>query len=593
MAFNAINEVSYNGYTFDSRMETISASARPHYDTAQRTITYVVYTFVLKTIVTGASSTCDAEVLAIRRKLLVPGKAFKYTNTGFGTVQVNVDNSSKDVVWGPKPQELSYKSLGVKSCELVWKVEVAIPECANAATSGILMEFNYRLAISQDRAGWTTRTYRGYYVIPQTRQLNGQRTLNESADDYWEKVIPQCPDGFRRESVERELDESKSRMDFTVVDVEMSTNAYPEGVVNCRESHSIMSGDRGFNQWIATLTAEYELAKDSKYEAAYLHFLKLFKQRSENTLRNLKELDANRVGQKLPPLKGFVLPFEFSASEPDIRGRPQANFSIRYMFTTNFIYLMKASSLWLPVNDKFDRWKTSLQNTMFSARGSAGMSFDGGDDVIIDPCLNRKTVILKTDQDQTQRLNSGFPNDFNSECPSEEDSWLHYEIRLEVESDDAVMIHKPLPTSVVHSLTTAPKIRPEQQFPRRDAPSDIVQRRTANSDVIYVCGSALRACYDIPYPILNEIGGRKAVMANREGKEYFRTGVVGTYGHTVIGAVWRHRYVIPSVQKMRSLATVNLTTGGDMLNPRLHSGGVDQPQTINLINSGDRTLSTG
>lgn len=589
---NAINTISYNGHTFDERTETVGVNARYKYDQSGRTIAYTVYAITLQTIIGGdvTKTTSDVAMLAVRNKLSVPGRPFRYQNTGFGDLTVNVSDTSKDVVWGPKPQELSCKPFGVNAWEIVWKVEVAIPQCANAAFTAALMEFNYRLAIDQDRQGFTTRTYRGYYIIPQTRRSNStetsSRVLVDSADNYWEKVIPELPENFRREVKDRELDETKCRCDFTVVDTEMGPNILPAGVTDCRASHSIESANRGLSQWIGTISADYEVAIDYPLEQVYRNFVLLCKQRFDNARANFKPFDnvpkANAVPDATKGADGFIIPTKFSFTEPDIFGRPLARFSLQYMMVQKFTNVLRASSVWMPVGNSWSVWKTSLEKMALHPRGNAKMKYDPKDDVVIDLCLDRGGVVIGTQQEEPRTRRDLRTTDFADDCPSPADSWIFYDIQLQSESNDPVFVHKPLPTFRLQTTyqftgTVQNGKTIEVTTPIIDVPSDIVQRVTSNSDVVYVTGAALRACYNIDPPVLQSIGGKPAVFANRgDEKEYYQTGILGNYGYPIIWAKWRHRYIIPSKRNIINLTSLRPLSTPSMRVERLSGTRRDQ-----------------
>lgn len=554
--------ISYNGIVFDERTETVGISARPHYDAAGRTVTYVVHSITLKTIVTTSSTTLDSAMATIRQKLLVPGRPFIYSAAGYGSMVINVTSAATDVVWGPRPQELSYKPIGVKAAEIIWRVEVAIPECANARTSGAIMEFNYTLGIDQDRAGFTTRTYQGYVTIPMTRNLSGDRRLTDSADSYWEGVLPALPSGFRRESKNRTLDESKSKMTFTVVDVEMGPNILPVGVVECKASHSIETTGAGLTQWVGTINAEYEIARDFSPPKCYEHFIKLVRQRlaESNRLRIPIDDGGTFTGRRD---RGAIIPVGFSMEEPDIYGRPAAKFSLRYTMTQPFRNILKSSSLWMPVDNDWNTWRASLSNSALNPRGNARMTFNPRDDAILDLCVGARSATMATVSNVPGGVRTLVGEDLKDECPKQEDSWLVYDIWLEVESEDKTMIHKPLADEASTGGGSGSGYSAEVK-----APPDIIQRRTSNSDVVYICGRALRACYDIVPPRLQTIGNRDAELANRAGQEYFRTWVAGKYGHAVIGASWRQRYILKAERNQVALSSQSVRATGTPLSPR-------------------------
>lgn len=560
--------ISYNGYVFDERTETIGISARPKYDAAGRTVSFVVHTITLRTIITTPNQTLDQGMAAIRRLLLAPGKAFRYVAAGYGAMAINVTDVAKDVVWGPKPQELSYKPIGVRAAEIVWRVEVAIPECSNAVTSRAIMEFNYTLAIEIDRAGFTSRTYQGYYVIAMTRQLNGTRQLNDSADAYWEDVLPVVPSGFRRNVQQRTLDETKARMTFTVTDEEMGPNILPPGIVDCKASHSLETSATGMTQWVGVIRADYEIARDYSPAKTYEHFIKLVRQRlaETNRLRERIETPTSSHNIMSTATKGYLVPLGFAMEEPDIYGRPMARYSMRYMLTQPFRAILKASSLWLPVDNDWKTWKASLANSALAPRGNAGMKFRPQDDAVIDLCVGATEVALKTQEDVPNAIRTLIGEDLDQACPSANDSWLAYELSFEAESEDRVMVHKVLPVGDSTASVSGSVASGYSQVV--DAPPDIVQRTASNADVIYVVGRAVRACYDIVQPRLRYFGDREAVLANRPGIEYFKTEVSGKFGHTVITARWRQRYILKAKQRQVSLSSVGVRAMGTPVAPR-------------------------
>lgn len=558
--------ISYNGIVFDERTETVGISARPHYDAAGRTVTYVVHSITLKTIITTSSTTLDSAMATIRQKLLVPGKPFYYSAAGYGSMAINVTSAATDVVWGPRPQELSYRPIGVKAAEIIWRVEVAIPECANARTSGAIMEFNYTLAIDQDRAGFTTRTYQGYVVIPMTRNLSGDRRLTDSADSYWEGVLPALPSGFQRDSKNRTLDEAKSKMAFTVVDSEMGPNILPVGVVSCKASHGIESTNQGLQQWMGRISAEYEISRDFSPPKCYEHFIKLVRQRLAETKRLSQPIANNPPGAfNIDSNKnvGAFIPLAFSMEEPDIYGRPSARFSLRYLLAQPFKNILKASSLWMPVDNDWNAWRASLSNSALNPRGNAGMTFNPRDDAILDLCIGARTVTMATESNVPGGVRTLVGEDLADACPKPADSWIVYDLWIEVESEDRTMIHKPLAATAYSEDGVG-----SGYSAQIDAPADIIQRRTSNSDVVYLCGRAARVCYDIVPPRLRSIGDREAELANRSDREFFRQWVVGKVTHTVLGATWRQRYILKAERKQVALSSTGVRSFGTPVAPR-------------------------
>lgn len=539
----------YNGFEFNRSTETLLFEGRPELDSSGRTIKFIVYTIRLRTILQShlPGVTTDALMNDARNRLLVQGRPLVYTGVGAGNMTVNV-GSARDVVWGPKPKIVSYKSIGTGACELVWEVEVAVPQCAGAAYSNAIMEFNYSLTFSIDAAGYTTRTYRGHIMIPQNRW--GGRQVRETADAYWEEVIPLIPPGFRLLERTRHLDESKGRLDFVIVHQEMGLNIPPPGIVDCKASHSIRSGKQLPSlEWIATITAEYETAKDVDTKICWQHFQRLA----------IERCNRSRAQQG----KGVIIPLSFAVREPEIYGRRIAQFELTYELVGQSIGgLLQASGLWDQAPDSnWLKWTGSLKNGAFAPRGTAKLRHIPTDDILLDLCNANRQSQLNTNPipTQTRRLSTAAAI-ADLGCPQPDQSWIYYDCKVEFKVDDKVVEHKPLPvpsSSTVVPIGVPPSnpnfVGPVYAWATvlPHVPESVIHRRTEDSIEVYLVGKALRACYDIPAPAIAKIGDMAVVESNRtDHGEGFKTWVQHDYfGISVIAAQWKIRYILPTRPK--------------------------------------------
>src|SRR5262249_34253683 len=146
-------------------------------------------------------------------------------------------------------------------------------ECDMAQYAFALMEYNFKLGVSIDASGYSRRNFTGHIRIPQTRITVDDRRLSDQADAYREQVVPALLVGFRRESSDFALSDDKCRLDFTVVDVEVGPNYPPPGVVEVSMSHEVSTDKVYGARWAATLSATYELARDTPRETALKYFL--------------------------------------------------------------------------------------------------------------------------------------------------------------------------------------------------------------------------------------------------------------------------------------------------------------------------------
>src|SRR5262249_10192707 len=158
------------------------------------------------------------------------------------------------------------------------------------------------------------------------------------------------------------LDEAKTRLDWSITDEEVGPNYLPEGVVSGRVSHTVRSENpRGLYMWVATLDAEFEVARGKPPESAWPAFFALAQQRIRCTQAAM--VSDFKVGDKAT--KGVVIPLSVQLEEPDVFGRPVSRFSLSYSILQPFSNILKASALWTPTDTSWDRWSASLGDTAF------------------------------------------------------------------------------------------------------------------------------------------------------------------------------------------------------------------------------------
>lgn len=390
--------ISYNGFTFPVESD-INISSQMVYDQAQRTVQYVQHLvtvtctlFSSKYTTTdgflGALETGDAgdegQMPELRRMLSTPGQELRIMNTGFGDLSVNLlddaDRTKLDVRYGPTPRVIEWKNLGTEACEVVWRCEVCIPECDEAAYYGRLMAYNYSINFNNDEQGYLTRTVSGYLEIPSFRVAGG-RSLADSADNYWDATTaPAVPVGFRRVQNVRSLDESLRRLNFTLVDVQLPESYFPPNVVECRASFTTQSVSKVMIRQTATIRASYTLTSSSNKAECLLHFLEL----CDFRIRNQKSAGAKEF-----------FPLSLSAENPDIYGRQAGNFSFTYMYTLPgnrpsdvFRQFASCSGLWeIPTGSPsaYQAWAKSME-AVWSPKGSLQADVREEESNVVDLC---------------------------------------------------------------------------------------------------------------------------------------------------------------------------------------------------------------
>lgn len=564
-AIGANNDVIiYQGYQFPNSFTSSSTSARFIYDTAGRTVTHTIVTIkVTSKIAAGANQ--NATLSTIRAALERPGGSLTYTGKGYD-IQVNQNGQPSDVRWGPRPQVLEWKTLGgAYAAEITWQCEVALNNCSNASWQSKLLEYTYSLQIDTDESGYTTKTHSGKIVIPMTRVNVAGGAIPDTADNYFDFVVPPTLPNFKR-TISRTLNEAKDTLTFSVTDTEQAGNPLPEGVISAEASHRFNTINTGrpaaiFNRWTATLSATYELVKGKPRSDAFQIFMKMLFDRAAADRRD-----------------GFLyFPVSMEISEPEIYGHSGASFSFTYNLmrsdnTGKSQNFFPKSGIWRPVpNSNWNKWTTSL-GLARSNRGIAGLRHKASDDVIVDLCLNNgtggqsssvmtgvsgeSTSVLKTKNPQVSypilAQGLGIP----SQLPVL-GSWLEYDCRLIVEPVDHNVYHKPLPISSANSnpLDTAVQSSvlstlfssPAASFygAPQYSPQTIVQSRGSTDFYLRLVGRAVRAGYEIAPPQIYSVGNGQFMTANHpDAGTYFSTWTAGYTTHPIQAAEWNLRWFI-------------------------------------------------
>lgn len=559
----ALGTVSYNGIAFSSDTETINFSARQQWDAAMRTVIYTVYNITIKgRIIDPSGGSTDVLMTVARQKLNQPGGQFQYTNRGFGAFTVNVPGGPKDVVWGPKPHTWRFKPTSNIVAEITWSVEIAIPEhCSNVLFEKALMEFNFRVD-TQITDGYTNRTVTGHLRIPQTRRFAGDTALHDSADNYFEKVVPSVPNEFRRRVISRTLSYDKCRLDFSFVDEEMAS-PLPAGVMHATGEHSLSSAVKGLRLFTGTVSASYELQKNSDVNTVAKHFLSMALERAERT--------------RTSHYANAVLPIAFRASNPGLYGKPKATFSLTYTFVLkeDWTTALAAGNLWGDISGlDYDKWKQSMANGAHHPLGYAKMKFSETEDAIIDLCLSKKPNTLRASLLQFPGRDAEHQLVAMS-LPNPNQSWVAYENQLRSQPQDNIVALRALPAKVdeprpVENVVGDPdpdaappdlglegvdfkaledkmanplkgnKLQPN--FPPKKNICKI-QRRGDPLMHVYMNGHALRAGYEIPAPNLIQVGGAKATPDNN-ASSFFNCWVIANAGVPIYAAVWNLRYLL-------------------------------------------------
>lgn len=563
---------SYNGFEFPSNTETLGYTLRFVLDRSGRTVVAAEHRIALRFVINLAGdsilTSTDTLIDAIKASLGKVGGQLYYKDKGCGDLEVNISTGGQlDIENGPKPLNLSFEHLaGPRAIRVTFEVLTTLPVCADAVYSGQPSEFVFRVSYAIDGSGYTTRRITGFVRVPVRRHPLQSRTFATSADEWREKITPALVPGCRRLPGTFTLSEDRSQLDFEFTDEEVGPNYLPPNTVRGRASHKIRSIGPGMERWAGTISATYETNRQAPATSAYEEFRNLVRQRFEQMRRNANPILTAGNSSQFPRANGFAIPLAFEMEETDVYGKQEASFSLTYQLASSLQNVLRSSGLWTPTNNTWDDWERSLRLSAFNVRGNAGLSFDARrSEVVIDLCRPNKN--LTTPPATTPPPDVQLPpsytgtDDFAVLKPEKKDSWMQYDLHVVSEEDTRVVVHQPLPIKkTTRTIRTegvlAPVPVPVGQETTTEYPEAKIQTRTAPGLVVYLVGRALRAGYDIDMPVMREIDGVKATMANRpEMGEGYRCAAIGSFGGvTVYAATFNLRFVLPKAPPNRIAA---------------------------------------
>lgn len=536
MLLAALGTLEYNGYSFDGTSK-VTVSVEYVTDEAGRTVVYQRHVFRVVSIIQDDAKT-DTAMAAIRRLLGEQGRPFTFITRGFGDdVIVNSPAGGlKDVRFGPKPKVLNWEVIaGNRAVQFVWECEVCVPFCPDSAvarTSG-LMELNYSLVFSIDDKGYTTRTITGYLRIAMTRD---GRDIPDTADEYLDEFSSDVPEGFKR-SCSRTLSLDKSRVDFTLTDVEIpSPNGYPAGIVDISIRHRV-GWRRGSGLPRNVISGSIEVASDRPMEHALLTFMAIANQRID--VAKAAVVDATSVNGGTATVPTAVLIDEFSIDE-DIYSR-SASFSLGYRVPATLAEFIWACGIWTPTVDTWADWHSSIVAEQ-SQVGHAGLVHKASDDHITDPCESTSELV-QSEKVLSELVAHAPLSALKNEKPEANNSWLKYEQNIKLSRERPVARQRILQTADVDFGGFYPNQTTGIVYPPNAGQIDVIQQGGQSSYYAIVTGRAARAGYEIPRPQYDLVGSVTPVEIEGD----FEQAIVSNwFGCPIYGAQWRIVYYLDS-----------------------------------------------
>ncbi len=525
--------VEYNNYRFGPYSH-VTISAAMVEDSAQRTVLYHRYKMQIKTLIVAEAGdgTVGDHFRRMRQKLTKAGRPLKIHLTAFGpALEINSGGNVRDVEFGPKPRVISWDPVGATNAvEVIWECEFAVPVCDGSPNglrfSGVA-EFNYSIATTINRNGYTKRTISGFLTIAMTR-FNVD-SVPDSADMYREMITPLCPVNFHREH-DWKLSEDRRRLDFTFTDTEIeSPNVYPPGIIDIQASHRVNWTSRSRGTLSSSISANIKFQQGESRARAWEVF---------------RGICQSRLAYAILEEKRYL--FTGLSVEEELYENSW-RFSLEYRLWSNsespgviasFFSSTGLGSAVDPAAEWFDWHKKRL--SVQSPRGSANLNYMPHQDQIIDLC----TTSINSDGGFLSGLNVS-PNAeyvrFCNERPPPEQSWIWWDTELSALEYNATTIQISMGKDDLVSAQFDPG-NPTAFNGNTNADNTMrtwIEDNAAAKEFTW-SGTAMRVGYQIPVPRLQEVSG---VPLKRIGKgEFVQKFVTTAFCQPIWAAKWSQRY---------------------------------------------------
>ena len=359
MALSGLGRIEYNGFVFVGPMISSNLTAKPVRDETGRYVIDVEYTLTVSGYMTGdsmdgvagydgvidttkpkariertiqgGSTDNPASSRTMLNRLTEDGGTLHYTDNGFGDIIINNSDSTRDVAWGPHVQQCNFERVGGSDAVLSfeWVVTFRRPECYDGTNSngvGVneisnIHQFVFDVAHEYNDRGFMTRTVSGFVELsantkpPTVGHWKSPRKVIFNPDKVRPYINPTVPAQCKRQRASFPVDSSKSRLDFTIVDVEMPSGyAFPEGIHDVQITHSAGSSwkESTHAKIRINLSIEIQYSKFLPSEAdAMFRSVAIIRRRLRQIHLNAR---ANKSHAKVLSISFEERPYEHSAS---------------------------------------------------------------------------------------------------------------------------------------------------------------------------------------------------------------------------------------------------------------------------------------
>jgi hypothetical protein len=518
--------ISYGGVAFGA-LKNADLSARMVYDEAERVVTHLQYTLRIKDAVVWGVNTIklESKMSELQNRLSTPGLELIIDSIGFDfTINTSAIGTKPDLLWGVKPRALNFRPTGGEiSWMFDWECEFNISRCADpsALTSPNppLMAWNYEFTSVINQEGLMERVISGYVQVPAVRGVApNQNAVLFDVVAAWDSITVNVPNGFRRTNNVHSVNKAKNRVDFSITDTELTSDAYPAGIVEADINYDLSSQGGGLSSWMATLSGELTVAPGYPKSLAAIKYLGIL----QFLVTKVKAL-AISSDQKQPAVVPMALRFSYKLFSRTSR------FVAGYFFASDATTLLQKSGMWEPIpGTDYQQWAQSMNVAgVWGNHGTSGLKASPSDDSLVTVCIGITTSTI-TELTAHPYDGSQSPDLSSTLTEIQTTGYASYLSRVVPLMRRDFVIHKYA-----------------QQYTPGDASyvDHVTQDRSAPDQYVRMVGHAVRLNAAPEMPKLMTVGGKQVELLHQGGWQD-DTPVVESLGHRVYRAHWDNIYRI-------------------------------------------------
>lgn len=532
VGLSAAGTIVYNGYPFDGAYHA-SLNGRHVYDASGRVVMYTTWTLDVMAVIADDTLTTDVEMADIHRRLSHSGQELQIVNKGFGR-PVRVGGAFKaDVLFGPKPEVISWKPIGTTlAAEVHWQCTYHVKHCGEeiAAVRGVLA-INYTIDLDYDSDGNTVRTIAGHILF-----VNGRigRTLAENPEAFLGAIRATVPLGFTRRQ-KHHYNDAKNRIDFQFVDTEVPThhNPFPEFMTQASGNHRISWNMHDGGRLKNSLSIKLTPRADVSQVQCWLYAIAMFRKRR----------DRQRLAKDDKGNNASTITTEFSIDE-DLWGRP-VSFSFEWMHLHSLKHFLQDTGLFEPIVDTdWTKWRTSMAGWAHDPRGNAKWSMANSDDVVVDLCMGYQQQYMQVnDAVSPKNIQAIISANFKNPTPDPKTSYLLFSQQI---------IPAQIRPSIQHEILQSPDSPYGTEdlndselpnFGQSGGIDTIIQQSGRARNTMYLVGTALRAGHPVPKSRISTVGGQPVTEVSNVFVQDIAHNALGV---PVYRAVWMIGYTAPN-----------------------------------------------